>query len=84
MWRVEFEPGEVKVVARKDGKPVREQTIRTAGAAERIGLSIDYQGNDLTFVAVDVLDAKGTLCPLAEHQIFFAPDGLAILGVDNG
>ena len=84
MWRVEFEPGEVKVVARKDGKPVREQTLRTAGAAERIGLSIDYQGNDLTFVAVDVLDAKGTLCPLADNQIFFDTDGLEIVGVDNG
>ena len=84
MWRVEYQPGEVKVVARKGGKPVREQVIRTADNPERIGLSIDYRGNDLTFVAVDVLDGKGTLCPLAENQIFFDAEGLEIVGVDNG
>lgn len=52
MWRVTFEPGEVKVVARKDGKEVRQQTIHTAGQPHHLQLSIDYQGKNTTFVKV--------------------------------
>ena len=84
MWRVRFEPGEVKVVARRNGSVVREQRIKTAGAAQGINLSVDYQGKDLTFVCVDIVDAQGNLCPLAENQVFFETDGLEIVGVDNG
>ena len=84
-WRVTFEPGEVKAVARKDGKVVGKQVICTAGQPEGICLSVDYQGKDLCFVCVDVVDAKGNLCPLAEDQIYFSVDGDAeIIGTDNG
>jgi beta-galactosidase len=37
-WRVIFDPGEVKVVARKDGKEVAQQTIKTAGPPAKIRL----------------------------------------------
>ena len=85
MWRVTFEPGEVKVVARKDGKVVREQTICTAGQPDHIRLSVDYQGRDLCFVCADVVDKDGRLCPWAEDQISFSVDGDAqILATDNG
>ena len=84
-WRVTYEPGEVKAVARKNGKTVREQVIRTAGPAENIRLSVDYKGKDLTFVNVEVVDKNGNLCPLAEDQIYFSVDGDAeIIGTDNG
>ena len=84
-WRVNFEPGEVKAVSRKDGKTVCEQTIRTAGAPAGIRLTKDYQGRDLCFVCVDVIDANGNLCPLAEDQLYFSVDGDAeIVGTDNG
>ena len=78
MWRVTYQPGEVKVVARKDGKQVGEQVIKTAGAPDHIVLKKNYQGNaDLdgvptTFVEVDVVDKDGNLCPNAENQIFFS------------
>lgn len=84
MWRVQFEPGEVRVVARKDGKEVRTQTIRTAGAAERIRLTTDYRGENTLFVAAEVTDREGNLCPLAENDIHFAADNAEIIGVDNG
>lgn len=84
MWRVAFEPGEVKVVARKGGAQVAEQTIRTAGSPDHIRLSVDYAGKDLVFVNVEVLDKDGNLCPLAENQISFVPTGATIEGVDNG
>ena len=82
MWRVNFEPGEVKVVARKDGKQVGEQTIRTAGAPHHLVLKKTYQGHQAfgtseptTFVEVNVVDKDGNLCPNAENQIFFSVAG---------
>ncbi len=99
MWRVKYEPGEVKVIARKDGKKVGEQVIKTAGAPHHIVLKKTYQGTlaygdatPTTFVEVDVVDKDGNLCPNAENQIFFSVEGSndataggpVILGVDNG
>ena len=83
MWRVAFEPGEVKVVARKNGKQVREQVIKTAGQPDHIQLSIDYQGKTTTFVKAEVVDKDGNRCPWAENQLFFETDA-EIIGVDNG
>ena len=83
MWRVRFEPGEVKVVARKDGKEVREQVIKTAGQPDHIQLTVDYQGKNTTFVNAVVVDRDGNHCPWAENQIFFETDA-EIIGVDNG
>ena len=84
-WRVQFEPGEVKAVSRKDGKTVCEQTIRTAGQPAAIRLSMDYQGKDLCFFNVDVVDAEGRLCPWAENQIHFSTVGDAqVVATDNG
>lgn len=83
MWRVKYEPGEVKAVARKDGKVVREQVIKTAGQPDHIQLSIDYQGKTTTFVKAEVVDKDGNRCPWAENQVFFESDA-EIIGVDNG
>lgn len=99
MWRVTFEPGEVKVIARKNGKDVRSQVIKTAGAPNHIRLSIDYAGQrgdvgaanatmsnqeSLTFINAEIVDKDGNLCPWAENQLFFETDNGAIEGVDNG
>ena len=85
MWRIEFEPGELKAVSRKDGKTVCEQVIRTAGAPDHIRLSVDYQGRQTTFITAEVVDKDGNLCPWAEDQISFFGDGEGeILGTDNG
>ncbi|MBQ4632387.1 MAG: DUF4982 domain-containing protein [Prevotella sp.] len=90
MWQVEFQPGEIKVVARKDGKDVRSKTVRTAGAPYAIRLTpdratIDSDGKSMCFVTVEVTDKDGNLCPLATNQIFFDIDGEAVIaGVDNG
>ncbi|MBO4821162.1 MAG: DUF4982 domain-containing protein [Prevotella sp.] len=90
MWRVVFEPGEVKVVARQNGKEVRQQVIRTAGQPHHIRLTtdrnaIDADGKSLAFVTVEILDKDGNLCPNAENQVFFDVKGDAtIAGVDNG
>ena len=84
-WRVIFDPGEVKVVARKDGKVVGSQTIKTAGAPEKIRLSTDYQGKNTTFITAEVVDKDGNLCPWAEDMIYFDGEGTGrIIGTDNG
>ena len=84
-WRVQFEPGEVKAVSRKDGKVVCEQVIRTAGAPDHIRLSVDYAGRHTTFVTAEVVDRYGNLCPWADDQIRFSVTGDAqILATDNG
>ena len=85
MWRVKFEPGEVKAVARKDGQVVRQQVIRTAGQPDHIRLSVDYQGKDLTYVHAEVVDKDGIRCPWAEDQLLFsASNGAAVIATDNG
>ena len=43
MWRVAFEPGEVKVVARKQGREISSQTIKTAGPPHHLVLKKTYQ-----------------------------------------
>lgn len=90
-WRVKYEPGEVKVIARKaavkNGYPeiVATQTIKTAGQPDHLSLTTDYQGKTTTFVNVEVVDKDGNLCPWAEDQVFFETSGgLEIVGVDNG
>ena len=90
-WRVKYEPGEVKVVARKaavkNGYPeiVATQTIKTAGQPDHLRLTTDYKGKTTTFVNVGVVDKDGNLCPWAENQVFFeTTGGLEIIGVDNG
>ena len=84
-WRVTYEPGEVRAVARKDGRDVREQVIRTAGQPDHIQLNIDYRGRDLTFVQAVVVDKDGNRCPWAENQLLFsATGGAEVVATDNG
>ena len=82
---MQFEPGDVKVVARKDGKEVGQQVIKTAGAPDHIRLITDYKGKETTFINAEVVDKDGNLCPWAEDQMCFSVSGDAkILGTDNG
>ena len=83
-WRVVFEPGEVSVVARRDGREVGRQTLRTAGEPHHVQLDIDYSGRDLTFVRATVVDEHGNRCPWAENQLFFSGKDVEIVATDNG
>lgn len=90
VWRVKYEPGSVKVVARKDGKVVGEKEIRTAGKPSKIRLTADRNtlkadGKDLSFVTVEIVDAEGNICPVSDNLVNFEVKGnLFIAGVDNG
>ena len=90
MWRVPFEPGTLKVVSRKNGKPVLEKTITTAGPAYKIELTADRKiiqadGNDLCYISARITDKAGNLVPDAATKISFSIIGPAtIIAVDNG
>ena len=72
-------------MSRKDGKVVCEQVIKTAGAPDHIRLSVDYKGNETTFITAEVVDKDGNLCPWADDLIYFIYEGEGgIIGTDNG
>ncbi|MBO5708269.1 MAG: DUF4982 domain-containing protein, partial [Bacteroidales bacterium] len=90
VWRTVYEPGCVEVVARKDGKQVASKTIRTAGEPAQIRLSAKKYGDGvaddaLAYVAVEILDKDGNLCPYADNLVQFeVSSGAEIVGTDNG
>jgi len=82
MWMdVKYEPGTLKVVAYdKDGKPVAEKQVVTAGKPYRLVLEPDRtilqaDGNDISYVTVSVVDKKGNPCPLVNEQLKFSVSG---------
>jgi beta-galactosidase len=90
-WQVPYEPGTLRAVATKDGKVVAEDRVETTDAAAKIELTADRanikaDGQDLSFVTVRVLDAKGRLVRAdGNHALRFAlSGGGAIVAVDNG
>ncbi|WP_369032758.1 glycoside hydrolase family 2 TIM barrel-domain containing protein [Streptomyces adonidis] len=89
-WHVPYAPGELKAVARRDGRVVATDVLRTAGEAHAIRLTADRKslaadGRSLCFVTADVVDARGVLVPDAEHLLAFEVDGGGSLaGLDNG
>ena len=84
MWDdVKYEPGELKVIAYDaSGKAVATQHITTAGLPDHLVLeadrnSIHTDGDDLCFVTVSLVDAKGTLIPTADDALSFDVSGAA-------
>ncbi len=89
---VVYEPGELKVVAYKDGKPWAENAQRTAGPAAALRLSVErprrkdaHAQDELVFVTATVVDASGNLVPQAKVPVTFAVSGPAeLIATDNG
>ena len=90
-WRVVYEPGQVEVVARRDGKETARKTISTAGKPAKVRLTGNQYGKGaeddaLMFVTVEITDEEGNLCPFADNLVNFelVGDSACIAGVDNG
>ncbi|MDT9695771.1 glycoside hydrolase family 2 TIM barrel-domain containing protein [Streptomyces sp. P17] len=88
-WEVAYEPGELKAVARSDGKVVTTDVLRTAGKPHAVRLSADRDslaadGRSLVFVTAEVVDARGVVVPDAEDLIAFDVAGGSLAGLDNG
>ena len=77
---VYYAPGELRVVAYKNGKKWAEETVQTTGKPAALQLTADRQvihadGKDLSFVTLRVLDAKGRMVPTADIPIHFSLEG---------
>ncbi|MBQ5581906.1 MAG: DUF4982 domain-containing protein [Bacteroidales bacterium] len=88
VWDVEYQPGEIKAVGIKNGERF-EQIIRTAGAPAQIRASVDRESfkadpTDVAHITVEVLDAEGNICPLADNLIKFSVKGAELIGVESG
>ena len=85
---VPYEPGELKVVAYRDGKAVGEKVMRTCGKAVAVKLTDDpHNPADAStrFVQVDLVDEKGTRDPLSMERVSFSIEGPGeIVAVGNG
>jgi beta-galactosidase len=87
---VAYEPGELKAVAYRDGKPLGEAVVRTAQAPAKLKLTpdrteLDATGDDLSYVLVEAFDDAGAPCPLADNLVTFTVEGPAeIAAIGNG
>lgn len=87
---VKYSPGEIKVIAYKQGKRWAENTVKTTSEASKLKLSADRaiirsDGNDLSFVTLSVTDKNGLIVPQAKNAIEFSIDGPGdIVATDNG
>jgi beta-galactosidase len=87
---VTYQPGELKVVAYKNGKKWAGDNVHTAGPATKLVLTantsdIDANGQELSFVTVMVEDKKGLTVPQADNLIHFQISGPGqIAATDNG
>jgi beta-galactosidase len=87
---VKYEPGELKVVAYKNGEKWAEEVVKTTdestrleGSADRSDIQVD--GKDLAFITVRITDKNGLTVPTANNQIKFEIEGPGeIVATDNG
>jgi len=84
-----YKTGELKSVGVIDNKEVETTILQTSGNAAKIRLipdrsKISADGQDLSFVTVEVTDTDGKLQPNAENLLRFKIDGPGVIaGVDN-
>jgi beta-galactosidase len=77
---VKYEPGELKVVAFKNGEKWAEDVVKTTDEPAKLEASADRNeiradGKDLSFVTVRVIDKNGLTVPRANDPIRFSIQG---------
>jgi beta-galactosidase len=87
---VVYQPGELHVVAYKNGQKWAEDTVKTTGPAAKVALQADRStikadGQDLSYVTVSIADKDGLMVPRSMNLVQFDVTGPAeIAAVDNG
>ena len=90
MWRLDFVPGQLKAVSRKNGKTVLESSIQTAGNPSQIILktaqsTLNTAENQMGFVEITIVDANGVPVQTADNIISLSVHGAGKLeATDNG
>lgn len=87
---VVYQPGELSVIAYRDGKEWARDRVKTTGEPARVVLSADRSsiradGRDLAFVTVVVADEEGLTVPRSHNLVEFEIEGPGrIVAVGNG
>jgi len=87
---VVYQPGELKVVAYKDGQEWAEDVMKTTGKADVLYATADSStikadGRDLVFITVKIEDRDKLLVPGSDNNIIFTVEGPGrIVATDNG
>ncbi len=87
---VTYAPGELKVVAYKNGKEWATDVVKTAGPVAALSLAADRaqiaaDRKDLAFVTVTLRDQAGTLVPRSKNLVAFTVSGPGeLVATDNG
>jgi beta-galactosidase len=89
-WKVPYVPGALEARGSRDGKVVLTDRRETTGAPAALVLRPDRSkiaadGEDLSVLAIEVVDAQGRLVPTASNVISFRIEGAGrLIGVGNG
>jgi beta-galactosidase len=84
-----YAPGSLKAVGVKDNDELESSILKTAGESAKITLMADRSkiianGQDLSFVTVEITDKDGNIQPNAENRLMFNVEGPGVIaGVDN-
>jgi beta-galactosidase len=87
---VVYQPGELKVVAYKNGRRWATDVVKTTGEPAKLALAADRttiaaDGADLSYITVRVTDKSGLTVPSANNEINFTIAGPGeIIATDNG
>jgi beta-galactosidase len=90
VFSVPYAPGTLKAVGMRGDRSVAESVLTTTGKPSRLRLTADRtvlqaDGQDLSFIAVEAVDADGRLQQDADQGVQFAISGPgAIAAVGNG
>ena len=86
VWdQVCYTPGTLEVIAYKGGREWARDKVQTAGKAVQASATVDYAGEDLIYVTVDILDRSGVLVPDAAPVVSFRVKGPGnLLATDAG
>ncbi|HEY5507251.1 MAG TPA: sugar-binding domain-containing protein [Paludibacter sp.] len=88
-FSVPYSAGVVKAVGVENDKEMESTMLQTAGVATKLKLSTDRKeilanGQDLSFVTIEITDKDGVFQPNATDRLHFKIDGPGtIAGVDN-
>jgi beta-galactosidase len=88
-WKVNYEPGAIEARGYKGAQQILTSRRETTGEAAAVVLRPDRatifaDGQDVSMVTAEVVDANGRQVPIANCEISFAVTGGRLIGVGNG
>jgi beta-galactosidase len=89
-WKVKYAPGVLEARGSKNGQVTLTAKRETTGTPAKLMLRPDRQkiagnGEDVSVITVEVVDAQGRLMPIASNEVTFKVDGPGrLIGVGNG